>query len=311
MQSKARFLSAARGETVDRPPVGGWIHHGSSFWEPSEVVQAHLRFVRHYDWDFIKTMDDYRLELPDGVVEITDPQQFELIVPDPSQRPANLNRQEEVLRALREAEPDRALIETVFSPVQTLVRALGENIIGHFRRDPDLAHRTIGRVAQVLSDWVRDLPSLRVDGVFVAINGASTDATSWGLPAEDFRNWIAPYDQQVLAAAKGLVRIGHLHGVGADPELIRDYPLDVLSWAQRDSAPTVEAAREDFGWVPMLGLDEVDSLYWTPSQARDDVLAARRAAGDRLIVAPTCTLHSDGSPLVLEALRSAVELPLR
>ena len=62
-----RFLTAARGGTTDRPPVGAWVHYGSARWSPQQVAEAHLRFYRDYDWDFIKVMHDYRIDLPEGL----------------------------------------------------------------------------------------------------------------------------------------------------------------------------------------------------------------------------------------------------
>ncbi len=307
---RERFLKAAHGEQTDRPPVGAWIHFGSSFWTPEQVAEAHLRYYRHYDWDFIKVMDDFRLQLPAGLTEITDPAQLDEVVPDPQQSLDNLAKQAEVLKIIRAEAPDTAIIDTVFSPTQTIVRALGETVIDFFAADPALAHRTIGRVADALAHYVAGLRDLDIDGVFLAINGASTDPTSFGLSKQQFLDWIAPYDIQVLNAVEGLVRIGHLHGDGADPDLLTDYPFEVLSWSDKASAPTIADAGTKYGWVPMVGLDEIHSLYWTPSRAREEVLAARRAAGDKLIVAPNCTLHSDGSPSVVRALREAVELPL-
>lgn len=305
-----RFLAAARGQQTDRPPVGAWIHYGSSFWTPDQVAEAHLRFYRQYDWDYIKVMNDFRLELPDGLTEIGDPAQLDLVVPYPDARLANFTKQTEVLRILRAEAPEAAIIETIFSPVQTLVRALGASVVEYFKADQALAHATLGRVAAALAGYAGNLAGLGVDGVFLAVNGASKDATSMGISPQQFRSWVAPYDRQVFAAAQGLVRIVHLHGEGADPELISDYPVEVLSWSDQVSAPTIAAAQATFGWVPMLGLDELNSLYWTPTQTQRAVLAARRQASDRIIVAPNCTLHSDGSPLVLQALRSSVEVPL-
>lgn len=305
-----RFLTAARSEQTDRPPVGAWIHYGSSFWTPEQVAEAHLRFYRHYDWDYIKVMDDFRLEVPEGLTEVTDPEQLEQVVPDPAAPLANFARQTEVLRILRAEAGEAAIIETIFSPLQTLVRVLGASVVEYFKADPALAHATLGRVAAALARYAGNLAGLGVDGVFLAVNGASQDATSMGISPRQFRDWVAPYDRQVFEAAQGLVRIAHLHGEGADPELIRDYPVEVLSWSDLVSAPTIAAAQESFGWVPMLGLDEVNSLYWTPTQTREAVLDARRQASDRIIVAPNCTLHSDGSPQVLAALRQSVEVPL-
>lgn len=307
---RARFLAAARGEATDRPPVGAWIHYGSSYWTPEQVAEAHLRFYHEYDWDYIKVMDDFRLDRPDGLEEITDPAQLDLLVPDPSAELTNLAKQREVLRIIRQQAPEAAIIDTVFSPVQTIVRSLGETVIDYLAADPGLAHRTIARVASALAAHVSSLPELGVDGVFFAINGASTDVTSYGLSPAQFRDWIAPYDQLVLAAGEGLVRIGHLHGEGADPALIAEYPFEVLNWSDSVSAPTIAEAKTNYGWVPMLGVTELTSLYWPPSKVVDSVLQVRREAGDQLIVAPNCTLHSDGSPLVLSTLRKAVELPL-
>ena len=305
-----RFLAAARGESPDRPPVGAWVHYGSARWSPEQVAEAHLRFYRDYDWDFIKVMHDYRIDLPEGLEEITDPAQLDDILADPGVSLDSHARQHEVLELIRTAAPEAAIIETLFSPTQTLVRALGRIVIDYFKADPALAHRTIARVAGVLACYATGLADLGVDALFVAVNGASKDPTSFGLTPEQFRDWVAPYDIQVLAAATPLVRIAHLHGEDAQPELIADYPVEVLSWSDRDSEPAIADATSRYGWAPMVGIDEIDSLYWTPSEAAAHVLRARRAAGDRLIVAPNCTLHSDINPHALEGLRRGVEAAL-
>ena len=307
---RERFLTAARGQRPDRPPVGAWVHYGSANWSPEQVAQAHLRFYRDYDWDFIKVMHDYRIDLPEGLEEVTDPAQFDEILADPGVLLDSHAKQHEVLRLIRAGAPDAAIVETVFSPTQTLVRALGGNIIEYFKADPSLAHRTISRVADVLSRYVAGLPELGVDALFLAINGASKDSTSFGLTPQQFRDWVAPYDVQVLTATPSLVRIAHLHGDEADPELIADYPTEVLSWSDKVSAPTIPEATSRYGWVPMVGIDELTSHDWTVGQATAHVVEARRAADDRLIVAPNCTLHSDTSPFVLTGIRRGVDVDL-
>lgn len=305
-----RFLAVARGEATDRPPVGAWVHYGSAHWSPEQVAEAHLKFYRDYDWDFIKVMHDYRIDLPDGLEEITDPTQLDEVLAEP-EHPLNSHaKQREVLELIRAAAPEAAVIETLFSPTQTLVRTLGGSVIEYFKADPDLAHRTISRVADALARYAAGLGELGADALFVAVNGASKDSTSFGLSAEQFRDWVAPYDIQVLAAAPELVRIAHLHGEDADPELIADYPVEVLSWSDKESAPTIPDATSRYGWVPMVGIDELTSLYWTPSEAVAHVAEARRAAGDRLILAPNCTLHSDINPLTLVGLRRGADVAL-
>lgn len=256
-------------------------------------------------------MDDYRLDVPAGLDEISEPSQLDAVVPDPAAPLSNLRRQAEVLRLIREAAPGRAVIDTIFSPLQTLVRALGADVVEYFRNDPGLAHTVIGRVATALADYAAGLGDIGVDGVFLAVTGASTDFSSHGISAAQFEDWVAPYDRQVLEAAKGLVRIIHLHGDDLDVARVREHPAEVASWSDLRSGVSVDDVRDGLGLVPMFGLDEVDSMYATPSWTRQEVRRARELTDDRLVLAPNCTVHSDVSPMVLRTFRQAVEEPLR
>lgn len=108
------------------------------------------------------------------------------------------------------------------------------------------------------------------------MTGTSSRSCTTTAPTCPIRYWAALYDIQVLAAASSLVRIAHLHGEDADPELIADYPVEVLSWSGTSSAPTIPEAMSRYGWVPMVGIDELTSLYWTPSEAAAHVVQAPR-----------------------------------
>ena len=308
---RERFVAAGHGQSTDRPPVGAWIHYGTSFYNPRQAADVHLWFGEEYDWDYLKVMDDFRLEHPAGLDEITDVAQFADVVPDPGAPLANLERQAETLRLIREGAPQRAIIDTVFSPMQTLVRAFGADVVEYFKADAALAHEVISRVATALASYASRLGDLGVDGIFLAVNGASSDSSSMGITAEQFDDWVAPYDRQVLEAAAGLVRIIHLHGEGVDLERVRDYPAEVASWSDLTAGISVAEVRDELGLVPMFGLDEVNSMYWTPSRTRQEVRRARELTGDRLILAPNCTVHSDLSPAVLRAFRELAEEPLQ
>lgn len=304
---RERFLAAARRDDVDRPPVGAWIHYGSAWLTPEATAAAHLAFQREFDWDYIKVMHDYRFPTG-GLQQVTDPAQLDQVGLAGAAYP-NYDAQRRVLDILRAEEPDVPLVETVFAPVQSLVRALGAAVVPLFQADPDLAHRTLDRVASRLEEYVAGLADQGVDGLFCAVTGLGTDWTGLGITPEQFRDWVAPYDRRVFAAADGLVRIVHPHGENLDVSLIEDYPAEVMSWSDVVSKPTIEEVAAG-PRVPMLGLNELGSSYWTPDQVVADVIRARRAARDRLIVAPNCTVHTDMNPTALHALRRAVELPV-
>ena len=306
MSKRQRFAAASAGIPTDRPPVGAWIHFGSALWQPEDSAAAHLRFYREYDWDYIKVMNDYRLATPGDLSEITDEAQFAAVGKASANYPG-FAAQIAVLELIRSAAPEAAVIDTVFSPLQTVVRSLGESVIPYFRRSPELAKEVLDRVTSRLEEYVHQAGEIGIDGLFLAVTGAASDASSWGITPDEFSDWIAPFDRRVLRAAEGLTRIIHAHGDDLNLALLDDYPAEVLNWSPATSAPRIAEAVRDGKRVAMSGLDEVQSLYWPPSRVRETVLAARADAGDRLIVAPGCTLHSDTPPSVFRALRESVE----
>ena len=87
--------SDAAGTGTDRPPVGAWIHFGlTEITAPGRLAQIGTTTVRQPEFDV----------------------QFD------------------VLQRIRQAAPDAAVIDTVFSPVQTLVRSLGDSVMSCRRR---------------------------------------------------------------------------------------------------------------------------------------------------------------------------------
>jgi uroporphyrinogen decarboxylase len=308
MNKMDRFLAASRGEKVDRPPVGSWIHFGSALWDPELTADVHLRFFREYDWDYIKVMDDYRFPTAGGIVEAEDAGDLRAVgSADLSYR--NFEDQVEVLRLVRAGAQGAPVLDTVFSPFQTVIRTLGDSVVPLFKDNPEIAHEVLKNVSDRLVEYVQDTAGL-ADGLYFSVNGASADWHGWGLTAQQFSDWVAPYDRAVLEAAAGRVRIMHVHGYDLTPELVEDYPVEVMSWSHNQSKPTLAEVAESGSMVPMGGLDELGALYWSPSKVRENVLRSRRETSDRLVVAPGCTVHSDTPPSILRALVAAAREPL-
>ncbi|MFA7438801.1 uroporphyrinogen decarboxylase family protein [Castellaniella sp.] len=308
MDKKQRFMAASRGEPVDHPPVSSWIHFGSALWEPALAADVHLRFVRAYDWDYIKVMDDYRFPTEGGLREATTVDELRAIG-SPQLKYDNFERQLEVLRRIRDGAPGVPTLDTVFSPFQTVIRALGDGVVPLFKAHPQVAHEVIGQVADRLVDFIRASAGI-VDGIFLAVNGADAGADGWGLDAAQFADWIAPYDRRVLEAASDRVRVMHVHGYDLIPEWVDGYPAEVLSWSHNQSRPTLGEVARGGRHIPMGGLDEVGTLYWALSKVRANVLASRQETADRIIVAPGCTMHSDTPPAIFHALAAAARMPL-
>lgn len=308
MDTMERFMAASRGESVDRPPVGCWIHFGSALWDPELIADVHLRFYREYGWDYIKVMDDYRFPTAGGIEEVTSVDELQAIG-GADLLYDNISQQVEVLRVIRAGAPGVPLIDTVFSPLQTVIRTLGDTVVPVLKANPDVAHEVLDRVADRLVELVQATAGL-ADGMHFSVNGASADVHGWGLTPEQFAQWVAPYDQKVLEASSDRVRIMHVHGYDLTPELVADYPVEVMSWSHNQSKPTLAEVAETGTFVPMGGLDELGALYWPPSKVTENVMASRRATNDKIILAPGCTVHSDTPPSILRALAAAARMPL-
>ena len=58
MDKRTRVLNAMNKLPVDHVPCGFWFHFGGKEAPGEECVQAHLRYYREKDLDFLKVMCD-------------------------------------------------------------------------------------------------------------------------------------------------------------------------------------------------------------------------------------------------------------
>lgn len=306
MDRRERFVATVQGERADRPPVSAWIHFGTAHLDPERTADLHLSFADSFDWDYIKLMHDYRFPLPDAAAE-TYGADYLWRIGDSQPDPASFDRQTTVIRRVCGGASERPVLETLFNPLQTLIRSAGARVLDLVRAEPEPAHAALGQITGALCGHVQRLQEMGVHGLFLSVNGAAGSANGWGITPSEYAEFVAPYDKEVLRAASGMIRVAHVHGYQLDMDRLKDYEYEVLSWAHHYTAPELGTLGGAYGKVPMAGLDEVKSLYYTPGQVIAEVARAVRAVDSRVLVGPGCTLHSDTPPAVLHALRRSVE----
>lgn len=64
MDKRTRVLAAMNGEKVDHVPVGFWFHFGGDEAMGEACVNAHLKYYRETDLDFVKIMCDGYFPFP-------------------------------------------------------------------------------------------------------------------------------------------------------------------------------------------------------------------------------------------------------
>ncbi|HKI56232.1 MAG TPA: uroporphyrinogen decarboxylase family protein [Trueperaceae bacterium] len=305
MTRRERFLTAVRGGEPDRPPVSVWLHFASEHLPPERVAELHLAYQRAYDWDFVKVMNDYRLPLGRQAPASAEAlQAVAAIAPD--REP--LTTQLEVIRRLREAlGPEVPIVETLFDPLQTLLRSAGGSVLALVRQEPAAARRALEAVAETLRGYLGAAREAGADGVFYSLNWA-TRPEAGGLEDREFRSLIEPLDRSLLEAAEGMVRIGHVHGVDLDFRRVADLPLEAFNWSHRHTAPSLAEARELTGRAVIGGIDEIAFASQTLGEAE---LGIRRAVAETgrqgLLIGPGCTVPPDTPQRLLLGVRRMVE----
>ncbi len=305
MNKRERFLAAVEGRPVDRPPVTTWVHFLSDHLDGERVARLHVDFVRAYDWDLVKVMNDYRYPVPEGVRTLEAPESLR------AYRRLGLDEPcfAEQLRCLEHLRaglgPDMPLLETGFDPFQQIMRNVGFDQAANLLRHEREAQQALAAITETLCDYVRAAKARGADGFFFSINGAIRAGFPRGAGDDVHARLQRPYDLEILRAAEGMVRVLHVHGTGLDLTRIDGYPYEVLSVSDR--LPGNPSLRELRGFTDrclMGGLDETRlqerSLPLVAAEIDDAIAQAGR---ERLILSPGCTIPSFSPKRTLSFLR--------
>jgi uroporphyrinogen decarboxylase len=59
-----------KGEAVEHPPVSMWYHFGVQHGGGEPFARITLEYFHHYDFDFLKVMNDYFYPVPEGLTAV-------------------------------------------------------------------------------------------------------------------------------------------------------------------------------------------------------------------------------------------------
>jgi len=119
----------------------------------------------------------------------------------------------------------------------------GERLFADLLAQPRALHRALEAITETTKRFA--LASLRAgaDAIFFA----TQMATSKYFNLEEFREFGEPYDLEVLKAIRAVKPdfiLLHIHGVNIYFDALAKYPVDVLNWHDRRTAPSLQNARE-------------------------------------------------------------------
>lgn len=337
---RAEFAALLRGGSSRRFLTSAWQHFVGEEYDPVRFATATVDFNRTWDWDWVK-LNPRAVYYSEAWGSVYDPDDYTGVVPrlvspaittvadlatirplDPRTNPA-LAEHLASARLIREQLPDRALLQTVFSPLSVLLQLAGlplypgDVVPGAdvpftlddlLRSDPEGVRIALAAIAQTFADYVaallapHDAGGAGLDGVFYAVTGTPS---SGHFDRPTFEELSRPYDQQVLAAVGDGLAVLHTCRANSHPEWFTDYRIDALHWDQfLPGNPPLDA---DFGVTVVGGVN--NELFGVGAD-QDDVVAQLEAtltgAPDRpFLLAPSCTIPTPADPASLRRLRDA------
>ena len=302
MNKVERVRAALRRMAVDHPPITVWYHFGLQHAPAEKMAAAHLDFLDAYDLDWLKVMNDYSYPMPKGLDVIATVEDLRRIEPlDPAAAP--LGEQLRVVEILNKALAGRCLfVDTLFNAWNTLRRSLVKEAMPRFMRDhPAELLQALTSVNETLIAFARASLERGAAGIFLAVPASEEYVTR-----AEYERFMRPFDLSLLEAIRhaGEGHILHAHGTRLHLDRLLDYPVSALSWADRDSGPSLGEVRTRTPLPLMGGLSHGDFAYVSAAHVRGQVRDAIASAGkDRLLIAPGCALPSYAFP---EQIRAAV-----
>lgn len=300
-----RIESAIAGASTDRVPVALWRHFPVDDQDPGRLAALTLEWQRAWDFDLVKFMPSGTYSVEDwgaksiyegaangaraiSVPGVKSPEDWRRLARlDPKQ--GVLGAQNEALaraaKALRGAVP---ILQTVFSPLTTARKLAGEALLGQLRADPESVAAGLRTITDTTIDFSLAALEAGAHGLFFATQLATTDV----LTVEEYRKFGVRFDLEVFKALEKKTRLNmlHLHGENVMFELLASYPVEMINWHDRLTAPSLKLALGTFQGALVGGVEERELLLSGSTQSvREQVRdAIAQTGGRRLVVGPGC-----------------------
>ena len=256
MNKRERLEATINGEPVDRVAVALWRHWPGDDQRAEDLATAHIEFQRRYDWDFVKVTPASSYCLKDWGIEdqwegslegtrtytrraVEEPEDWLLLKVLPPDQGA-LGQQLICLELLKKAfGQEIPFIQTIFNPLAQAKNLAGNaTLLRHIRQNAGQVHHALQTITDTTLCFIQEAKSTGIAGIFYAVQHAN-----YGMMSEsEYQVFGRPYDLQILSAVKDLwLNILHLHGPHGMFGQIADYPVQMINWHDRESAPDLSA----------------------------------------------------------------------
>lgn len=305
MDHWTRIEAAIAGHQTDRVPVSLWRHFPLDDQDPGRLAALTMEWQRAWDFDLVKFMPSGTYSVEDwgaksvfegaanGARAISDPgvkrAEDWRRLPRLDPRKGVLGAQNEALaRAAKELRGSAPILQTVFSPLTAARKLAGEPLLEHLRSDSDAVEAGLRIITDTTIDFALAALEGGAHGLFFATQLATTDV----LTVAEYQRFGVRFDLEVFKALEKKTRVNmlHVHGENIMFDLLAGYPVEMINWHDRLTAPSLKIALNKFKGAVVGGVEERELLVSGGEQAlraqvRD---AIEQTGGRRLVVGPGC-----------------------
>jgi uroporphyrinogen decarboxylase len=288
MNKRERLERTFSGEATDRTPVALWRHWQGDDHRAADLAYAIAGFQQTYDWDYTVVapgnhylvtgyglQDRWNGNLTGRREVIRTPIErsvdWTTLRPlDPSQ--GEVGKAVQTLQLLKEplTVSDTPCLLQVYSPLTQALQLAGkESLLRHMRTQPDRVRTGLNTLTE---STIRLLDLLKrttgIAGIVYTIETASFDLLS----ENEYVNFGLPFDQKLLETipASWWFTMIHMQGNAPMIHLFANVPIQVLSWQDQQTVPSLDRAEIRFSGALAGGLgEEIHLLHGTPSMIRE------------------------------------------
>lgn len=246
-------------EKVDHVPVGFWFHFAGEEAIGDGCVQAHLKYYRETDLDFVKIMCDNYFPFP--LPQIQCSADWKKVEPLAKDHPFIKEQVDRAKAIVNEIGKERCVFYNVFAPFSSLrfgAEAVGlddKTVMAHVRQNRTAVMHALDAIAwsnALLAELL--ITEAGCDGVYYCVQSGEYDRFS----AEEYKAVVAPSDLYVLEHANRFSENNIMHmcgwaGARNRLELWKNYPAKVMNWAVYVEGMGLEEGRGYFGNKTSLG----------------------------------------------------------
>ena len=237
MDKRTRVLNAMNQREVDHVPVGFWFHFRGDEAVGEACINAHLKYYKETDMDFVKIMSDSFFAYP--LPEIKKIQDWRKLRPLTADHPFIRGQIERAKKIVCKIGAERCVFYNVFAPFSALrfgAEQLGysdADVMNFIRTDKNAIMSAFDVIAQsnaLLSELL--ITEAGCDGVYYCVQSGEFDRFT----EEEYRLLIRPSDLYVLEHANrfsdnNIIHMCGFNGIKNRLDLWKDYPAKVVNWA--------------------------------------------------------------------------------